>query len=175
MTTNTITSNWTLVKKTNKVAVGLADFHYSRQKVGSREIGPPGQKIVLLNNDSTAVWGSHRPAPWTGIQRMDKFQGSSCFIFRNTGTTLSSELIREAVGITALRWGDQPMITYVALDHVRSTNPGYCFLRAGFTRVGYRDKTKLGRMARLELSVDQVVECRLEIDDPQHWIDALPL
>ena len=169
-----MTSNWSLVKKTNKIAVSLADDHYSRQKIGSREIGPPGQKIVLLNHDHTAVWGSHRPAPWAGIERLDKFSGSSCFIFRNTGDTLSSILIREAVGITALRWGDDPFITYVALNRIRSSNPGFCFLKAGFDRVGYNSKTKLGLMARLEMSSIEVIKCRNEITDPEYWTNVLP-
>ena len=166
---------WDVVKKTDPMAVALADDHYSRQTPGSREIGPPGQKLVLLSPDHTAVWGSHRPAPWTGIQRMDGFKGHNCFIFRNTGPILSSSLIWEAVGITALRWGAAPFITYVAVDHVRSTNPGYCYIQAGFVRTGYRDQTKLGRMARLEMDIATVTAAIAGLENPTNYYDALAM
>jgi hypothetical protein len=166
---------WTVVTKANRTAVALADDHYSRQTPGSREIGPPGQKLVLLSDDQTAVWGSHRPAPWVNLRRMDGFEGHSCFIFRNTGPALSSILIREAVAITALRWGVGPFITYVAVDHVRSTNPGFCFVKAGFTRTGYRDQTKLGRMARLEMDANAVSDAMDELANAADYYDQFAM
>ena len=166
---------WDVVTKADSRAVALADDHYSRQTPGSREIGPPGQKLVLLSSDHTAVWGSHRPAPWTGIQRMDGFTGHNCFIFRNIGPTLSSALIWEAVGITALRWGVAPFLTYVAVDHVRSNNPGYCYIKAGFVRVGYRDQTKLGRMARLEMDITTVTDAMNGLENPTKYYDPLAM
>jgi hypothetical protein len=167
--------HWDVVTKSNPVAIALADDHYSRQTPGSREIGPPGQKLVLLSHDHKAVWGSHRPAPWTGIQRMDGFAGHNCFIFRNTGAVLSSDLIREAVGITALRWGLAPFLTYVAVDHVRSTNPGYCYIQAGFVRAGYRNQTKLGRMARLEMDIATVAQALDALDHPGDYYNPLAI
>lgn len=150
---------WEVVKKTDRRAIALADRHYSRQKPGSRELGPPGQKIILLSNDQLAVWGSHRPAPWTGIKRMDGFEGHCCFLFRNEGAGLSSQLIREAVALTAKQWGIAPFITYVAVSKIASPNPGYCFKQAGFVHVKFRDKTKHGRMARLEMDAETVAGC----------------
>lgn len=154
---------WHEVSKCDKLALEIAKPHYSRAKPDSNELGPPGQKIVFVSDDWKALWGSHRPAPWAGVKRMDGFEGHSCFIFRNAGSQyLSSGMIREAVALTARRWGIAPFITYVATDKVRSNNPGFCFLKAGFRRVGYKDKTKHGRMARLEMDAMEVKCCLLE-------------
>ena len=162
--------HWTEVKKTDKRALALADRHYSRQKPGSRELGPPGQKIILLTADETAVWGSHRPAPWANIKRMDGFEGHSCFLFRNEGHELSSALIREAVAFTARVWGCSPFITYVAIDKVLSVNPGFCYKKAGFHYVRTRLKTKHGPMARLEMDLAKVVECMAEFYPSIHQL-----
>lgn len=163
--------HWHEVKKTDLIAVGMADRHYSREKIGAREMGPPGQKIVLVTEDEKAVWGSHRPAPWTGIKRMDGFDGHSCFIYRNEGTDagLSSDLIREAVGITCLTWNLMPFITYVACEKVNpimrhgKPAPGWTFQKAGFVHVSCKKKTKHGCMARLEMDEDTVFACLEEV------------
>lgn len=146
------------VTKRDPRARALADRHYSRQKVGSREIGPPGQKLIYMTVDGRCLWGSHRPAPWAGIDRADGFMGHSCFIFRNEGPLLSSELIVEAVGLTAKVWGVAPFITYVAKDHVESPNPGYCFLVAGFEHNGWVESGKLGTLRRLIMKAGAVAE-----------------
>lgn len=116
----------------------------------AHEIGPPGQKIVLLTDDNKAVWGSHRPAPWAGITRADGLEGSFCFLFRNEGydVCLSSDLVREAVVLTQERWGVSDFWTYIGADHVPG-NPGYCFLQAGFQHDGWVQSQKLGRLRRL--------------------------
>lgn len=162
--------NWIEVKKTDKRALALADRHYSRQKPGSRELGPPGQKIVLLLPDESAVWGSHRPAPWANIKRMDGFEGHSCFLFRNEGATLSSILIREAVAYTASAWGLAPFLTYVAINKVQSINPGFCYKAAGFKYIRTRLKTKHGPMARLEMDLAHVVDCLAEYYPAVHQL-----
>jgi hypothetical protein len=62
-----------------------------------------------------------------------------CSCFRNEGPDLSSDLIREAVAITRWRWPDNPlgMVTFVDPAKVRhKRDPGRCFVRAGFRRVG---------------------------------------
>jgi len=151
---------WIEVSKCSPVARDLARPHYSRAKPDSRELGPPGQKIVLVGRDGKAVWGSHRPAPWAGVKRMDGFEGHSCFIFRNDGGPLSSLIIREAVAYTARKWGLAPFITYVAIEKVRhKRDPGRCFIKAGFHRVSVKERTKHGPMLRLEMSVDEVSRC----------------
>ena len=127
----------------------------------------------MMGKDGRALWGSHRPAPWArGVQRMDGFKGNSCFIFRNDGGPLSSVLIREAVAITSLEWDLAPFITYVAINKVNSRNPGYCFIMAGFKKVGVRKKTKHGPMLRLEMDIDTVRECVREFLLPKEALNA---
>lgn len=156
-------SYWIHVSKCDKAACNFARPHYSRAKPDSKELGPPGQKIVLMGSDNKALWGSHRPAPWAGVPRMDGFEGHSCFIFRNDGGPLSSLLIREAVAYTVKLWGIAAFITYVAIEKVNhKRDPGRCFIRAGFYPVGIRNKTKHGRMLRLEMSRIVVAECAAE-------------
>ncbi len=71
---------------------------------------------------------------------------NSCF--RNEGAGLSSELIREAIAATRHRWPSVPdlgMVTFVDASKVRrKRDPGRCYLRAGFRRVG---ETKGGLVA----------------------------
>ena len=147
---------WVEVSKCNPQARRMVDRHYTYRPVKSRpmgkEVGPPGQKIILLTPEGKAVWGSHRPAPWAGIIRQDKFEGHTCFIFRNEGSPyLSSDLIKEAVTITIERWGVAPFQTYIAVEKVASVNPGYCFLKAGFEHDKYVTSRKLGKLRRLIL------------------------
>jgi len=156
---------WHEVSKCDPRARSFADRHYTYRPVKSRkmgrEVGPPGQKIVLLSFDNKAIWGSHRPAPWSGIKRMDGFEGASCFIYRNEGCFVpSSELIRDAVGLTAGKWGISAFLTYVGVECVDSEVPGYCFIRAGFkAQKGYVHSSKIGWMKKLIMSPDRVGDC----------------
>lgn len=151
---------WQFVSKCDKAACAFARPHYSRAKPDSKELGPPGQKIVLMGKDGRALWGSHRPAPWAKIKRMDGFEGHSCFIFRNDCGPLSSTLIRWAVAITAIEWNLAPFITYVAIDKVRAkVTPGRCFLLAGFEPIRIKEKTKHGPMLRMEMQYESVRKC----------------
>ena len=68
---------------------------------------------------------------------MDTLDAWRCTAFRNEGPALSSVLIVAAVELTARTWGTAPpdgWVTYVDRTRVRSTNPGYCYLRAGWRR-----------------------------------------
>jgi hypothetical protein len=160
-------SYWHQVSKCDRTAICFAAPHYSIAKPLSAELGPPGQKIVLFGEDGKALWGSHRPAPWAKIGRMDGFQGHSCFIFRNDGGPQSSGIIREAVAITAIEWNLAPFITYVAIDKVkRKRDPGRCFIKAGFLRVSTKTKTKHGPMLRLEMPESEVRKCVQEFLQP---------
>jgi len=57
-------------------------------------------------------------------------------LFRNETSYLSSDLIREAVQWAEDDWGPAPLgfDTYVWPDRLRSTNPGYCYLMAGWSK-----------------------------------------
>jgi hypothetical protein len=62
-------------------------------------------------------------------------------IFRNLGAGLSSILIREALALTYFHWawryGSLPLErsrSEIDVRRVRSTNPGFCYLMAGWER-----------------------------------------
>lgn len=160
-------SYWRVVSKCDRFAAAFAAPHYSIATPLAAELGPPGQKIVLMGEDGKALWGSHRPAPWAKLKRMDGFKGHSCFIFRNNGGPQSSGIIREAVAITAIEWNLAPFITYVAIDKVRrKRDPGRCFRKAGFRAVAIKKKTKHGPMLRLEMCEWEVQKCVQEFLRP---------
>jgi hypothetical protein len=126
--------------KFDPVGARLADRHYSRRTVGAPQFMPPGQTIVLIGHDMRSVFGWWRPHPDAGITAMNGLDGWTCTIFRNEGSVLSSELVLDAErAIQALGHGCGPdgLITYVWAARVRSSNPGYCFQRAGWHRAGW--------------------------------------
>lgn len=125
-------AGWRLVTVSDSAARSLADRHYSRQHPGSPTLGPPGKRLCMVTPDERAVWLSH----WT--QHPDDGQDAyRCSIFRNEGPELSSDLIRSAVALTERMWGAPPVdgwITWIDPRKVASSNPGYCFLAAGWTK-----------------------------------------
>jgi hypothetical protein len=99
--------------------------------------------MVLLTSCGRALFAWQRNT----IPRLDGQCGICCTVFRNEGAGLSSELIREADDLAWHRWPGQRHFTYVADDQVRSRNPGYCFLKAGWQRCG---RNRDGRLTLLE-------------------------
>lgn len=97
----------------------------------------PGEKLVLLteNGDALFVW---RKAI---IDCIPKQEGVNCAVFRNESQMLSSMLILEAERVAHCRWPGDRLFTFVAADKIRSSNPGCCFLKAGWRKCG---KTKGG-------------------------------
>lgn len=141
---------WICVPKGDRSCRLLADHHYSRQKIGSPQFTRPGRNLVLRSALGDAVW-----VTWSGI-RDDGLQAWECTIFRNEAPDryLSSDMIRSAVQATYAEWGEPPpdgIITYVDSSKVRSSNPGFCFLMAGFKRIGMSKKRKLDL---LQLALD---------------------
>jgi hypothetical protein len=134
--------HWWLAEsgKFDPIGARLADRHYSRRTVGSPQFMPPGQTIVLIGHDMRSLFGWWRPHPDAGITAMNGLDGWTCTIFRNEGAVLSSQLVVDAErAIAALGHGCGPdgMLTYVWGARVRSTNPGYCFQRAGWSKAGW--------------------------------------
>jgi hypothetical protein len=130
---------WRLSWRADPSAAALADRHYNRQKIGSAQFVPPGRCLVLIaGRPASAVWVTSWPIAayvkheWAGAWM--------CSIFRNEGAGLSSDLIREAVAATRWRWPEVPalgLVTFVDAGKVRSKrDPGRCYLRAGFERIG---------------------------------------
>ena len=137
----------------------LADRHYSRRAVGSRQFVPPGRCVVLVSEMRTAVWVTSWPAyvrhAWPGAWVNSLFRRE-----RDGGATLeddqrASEMIRAAVAATLSVWPEAPalgMVTFVNSSEVRgvrrrahtcsvdcglTTVFGYSYERAGFRHVGF--------------------------------------
>lgn len=124
---------WLITHAGDQVCRQLADRHYSRQTIGHPQWCRPGRKLVLRTAAGDAVW-----VTWDGI-RDDGLKAWECSIFRNESENLSSSMIFWAVTATRCEWGKPPedgIITYVDASKVRSTNPGFCFWKAGFNRIG---------------------------------------
>jgi hypothetical protein len=68
-------------------------------------------------------------------------EGINCAVFRNEGPHQSSELVAQADRVADCLWPNRRHYTYVNGKAIRSTNPGFCFLKAGWKRCG---KTKGG-------------------------------
>lgn len=90
----------------------------------------PGEKIVLRTRDADAAFGWRKFIDGSGQQ------GINCSFFRNEGTHRSSELIRQADAIADAIWPNCRRYTYVAPEKIRSRNPGFCFIKAGWRRCG---------------------------------------
>ena len=89
----------------------------------------PGQKMVLITPDNLALF------VWRKFIDKSGQTGVNCAVFRNEGTNLSSELILQAEQLAACRWPGERAYTYVSAKKIRSTNPGYCFLMAGWSKL----------------------------------------
>ena len=126
--------------KFTPAAARLADRHYSRRKVGSPQFMPPGETLVLLTPDEQAVFGWWRPHPASGLRAKNNLDGWTCTIFRNEGPVRSSLLVLLAELVLVERSGScgpDGMLTYVDTRKVRSPNPGCCFLKAGWQKIGW--------------------------------------
>lgn len=137
---------WSISHKYDRDGAKLADGHYSRRTPGSPQFMPPGQTLVLVTPDKSAVWGWWRPHPNSGLKSMNGLDGWTCSIFRNTGGAMSSDLVLAAENELALQelqgrlvapCGPDGLLTYVWPSKIRSTNPGYCFWVAGWLKTGW--------------------------------------
>jgi hypothetical protein len=137
---------WLEGNKATPAGAALADRHYNRRKVGSPQFMPPGETLVLVSACARAVWGWWRPHPASGLKAMNGLDGWTCSIFRNEGAGLSSDLILEAEAVlrdSNRGCGPDGMLSYVWPSKIRSTNPGACFLAAGWRRIGWsQDRRK---------------------------------
>ena len=136
---------WWLTKDGDRACLALYERHYSayRYRDGRKRklfVGP-GEKVVLR------LWDGRAFFVWRRFIDDSGQRGVNCAAFRNESEYQSSELIRQADAIADLLWPDCRHYTYVDPNGVRSTNPGYCFLRAGWRRCG----TTKGGLVILEL------------------------
>ena len=127
-------AHWYAIKDGAPRGRWLLNRHYSARhyKDGRRPrlfVGP-GEKMVLMTADGLALF------VWRKFISDNGQQGVNCAVFRNEGPHLSSELIREAEQLAWSRWPGERLYTYVNPGKIRSTNPGYCFLMAGWKKCG---------------------------------------
>ena len=149
-------SPWRLSHRADPSALGLADRHYNRQKIGSPQFVPPGRNMVLLTEDITALWVTSWP--FAEYVRHEWAGAWVCSCFRNEGDFLSSDLIRWAVAHTVWKFGPAPpegFVTFVDTAKTRrKRDPGRCYRKAGWSVIG---ETKGGLVA-LGLAADEMPE-----------------
>lgn len=132
---------WIPVKDGDDHARSVFDRHYSRYRYADGRnpklfVGP-GQKLVLVTPCRRALF------VWRKFISGDGQEGVNCAIFRNEGAGVSSDLIVAADAIADIRWPGERHFTYVNPKRVRSQNPGYCFIKAGWRRCGITKHNKL--------------------------------
>jgi len=144
-------TRWELSHKFDASVVPLADRHYNRRAVGSPQFVPPGRSLVLRAVPPGGAVGAFwiTSYPFAEYVRHQWAGAWVCSAFRNERPDLwlSSELISEAVAATRWKWEppDLGMVTFVNAAKVRhKRDPGRCYRRAGFVRVG---ETKGGLLA----------------------------
>lgn len=131
-------SLWRLSHRADPISVGIADRHYNRQKIGTPQFVPPGRCLVLRTPCDKALWVTSWPFAEYVKHRWPGAWVNS--LFRNEGAGLSSDLIRSAVAATRAEW-EAPalgMVTFVDASKTRrKRDPGRCYVKAGFRRVGF--------------------------------------
>ena len=114
-------------------------YEYKDGRKPKKFVGP-GEYIALTLPDRLALF------VWRKFIDDSGQKGINCSIFRNESNILSSDLIREADAIADFCWPGERHYTYVRAAAVKSENPGWCFICAGWNRCGF---TK-GRLIILE-------------------------
>lgn len=130
--------DWWLTKDGDLDCLELYERHYSAyQYADGRQrklfVGP-GEKVVLRTKRGDAMF------VWRKFIDDSGQQGINCAVFRNESKSLSSALIQQADSIADCLWPDSRHYTFVRPEAVRSTNPGFCFIKAGWRRCGETGK-----------------------------------
>ena len=130
---------WWLTKDGDLDCLELYERHYSSRRYADgrtrKLFAGPGEKVVLRTKLGDAIW------VWRKFKDNSGQQGINCAVFRNESPHQSSTLVQQADQIADVLWPDSRHYTYVNGKAIRSINPGYCFLKAGWVRCG---KTKGG-------------------------------
>lgn len=125
---------WWITRDGDAECLKLYDRHYSSRKykdgrIRTKFVGP-GEQIVLR------TWEGDAAFVWKRFIDASGQQGVNCSFFRNESNHRSSDLIRQADAIADFCWPGERHYTYVNAKAIRSTNPGYCFIMAGWRRCG---------------------------------------
>lgn len=140
-------SGWIEARDGDDSVRAIFDRHYSRYRYadGRRPklfVGP-GEKMVLITACARAIF------VWRRFKSAAGQHGINCAVFRNEGAGLASALIAAAEKRAWTRWPGERLYTYVDPRRVRSPNPGFCFIAAGWRRCGV---TKIRRLLIYERS-----------------------
>lgn len=132
---------WWLTRDGDRDCLKMYERHYScyRYADGRKRklfVGP-GEKIVLRTFDGRAFF------VWRKFIDDSGEAGVCCSAFRNEGEVKSSELIRQADAIADRCWPGERHYSFIDSQKVRSCNPGYCFLVAGWRKCKHRTKSGL--------------------------------
>lgn len=129
---------WYITKDGDRACIELYERHYScyqyRDGRTRTQCVGPGEHIVLRTAAGNAmfVWRKYID------DTEPKQEGVECSVFRNEAPHRyqSSELVRQADAIADFCWPRERHYTKVRPEAVRSANPGYCFIAAGWRRCG---------------------------------------
>ena len=137
-------SQWIAVKDGDADAFELMKRHYSYRPYRDRKLFVgPGEKMVLMTADTLALF------VWRKFKNKSRPEGGvNCAVFRNEGSALSSRLILGAEEMAWERWPGETLYTYVSPRKIRGTNPGFCFMKAGWKRL--KERTKWNGLVILE-------------------------
>lgn len=130
---------WLLSVDGDRLCRRLFDRHYSRRRARAGARGKfvgPGETIVLRSECGGAMWVWRKFIDDADDGSGQPQRGINCSVFRNETAWLASELVRQADRIADFCWPGERHYTYVDASAVRSTNPGFCFLKAGWRRCG---------------------------------------
>ncbi|WP_156173860.1 hypothetical protein [Cupriavidus basilensis] len=125
---------WWLTKDGDRDCLELYERHYSAYRYADGRqrklfVGP-GEKVVLRTERGDACF------VWRNFIDDSGQTGINCAVFRNESAHQSSGLIRQADAIADCLWPNCRHYTYVNAKAVRSSNPGFCFIAAGWRRCG---------------------------------------
>ena len=152
--------HWTVSRDGDRDCLALFERHYSCKEYKDGRIRKlfcgPGSKLVLVTPELQALF------VWRLFKDDSGQKGVNCAVFRNEGAGLSSDLILEAERFAWDRWPQETRLyTYVNGSKIRSSNPGYCFIKAGWTRLP--DKTKWNKLDILEKMKHQSSDSRSDM------------
>ena len=129
-------SNWCTTTGGDWKLRQLYNRHYSaKTQFTPRTAGTPsgpGQSLNLITPaaDAAMIYVRNK-------FRQDQYAGwINCSFFRNESETLSSVLITEGDCLARQWFGAGRLLTFVNTPKIRSENPGYCFIAAGYKRAG---------------------------------------
>lgn len=149
-----VSRDWWLTNDGDPLAASVFRRHYSsRRYADGRQQDPryrnrnliigPGEKLVLLaRGPCLFAWRKFIDDAVNVVDGRRQDGVNNCIFRREGGRVRASELIRQANLVAWARWPGERLYTYIDPDEVLSTNPGYCYLMAGYRPCGW---TKNGK------------------------------